>query len=239
MQLAREVVVLCRKLREEHRVKVRQPLARLTIVHRSGEIRQMATEIGPLIADEMNVKEVTVEADESIFTTVSVKPNFKTLGKRCGSKLGAIKNELARWGATEVASLEEGGSVLVEGEALTLEDVILERSTKGDAAVATNGHTTVVLDTSLSPELVAEGIAREFISQVQSARKSLGLEVSDRIAIQWWTDNENTLTAIGKHAESIQSEVLARTMVTSQALSDAVTSLDVNGIQVEVSISKL
>src|SRR5690606_34826014 len=133
--------------------------------------RQMATEIGALIADEINVKEVTVEADESIFTTVSVKPNFKTLGKRCGSKLGAIKQELSRWGASEVATLEGGGSILIEGEKLTQEDVILERSTKGDAAVATDGSVTVVLDTRLSPELAAEGTAREFISQVQSARK--------------------------------------------------------------------
>lgn len=239
MQLARDVVVLCRKLREEHRVKVRQPLSRLTIVHRSDDIRQMATEIGALIADEINVKEVTVEADESIFTTVSVKPNFKTLGKRCGSKLGAIKQELSRWGASEVATLEGGGSILIEGEKLTQEDVILERSTKGDAAVATDGSVTVVLDTRLSPELAAEGTAREFISQVQSARKSMGLEVSDRIAIQWSTEDTVTGAAIGAHGESIQSEVLARTMEFVEPGGTPVQMLDVNGVPVAVLISKL
>src|SRR5690606_3947467 len=79
METAREVVVLGRKLREDHKVKVRQPLQTLTVVHRSDELRRQATQMAPLIADELNVKTVETEADESRFTSVTVKPNFKTL----------------------------------------------------------------------------------------------------------------------------------------------------------------
>src|SRR5690606_6768448 len=128
MRVVRTVVGLGRKLREEHRIKVRQPLRKLTVVHRDPRVRSQVLASVALIADELNLKAVTAEADESAFTTVQVKPNFKTLGKRCGSKLGALKGIFASWGFDEVARLEAGESIEVEGEAIALEDVILQRS---------------------------------------------------------------------------------------------------------------
>src|SRR5690606_24644494 len=98
MRVARDVVALGRKLREEHRIRVRQPLRRLTVVHRDPELRAMALASQALVADELNVKALAAEADESSFTRVTVKPNFKTLGKRCGPKLKQIGAELGRWG---------------------------------------------------------------------------------------------------------------------------------------------
>ncbi|MEZ4290730.1 MAG: DUF5915 domain-containing protein [Myxococcota bacterium] len=83
-----------------------------------------------LVADELNVKQVVVEADESAFATVVVKPNFKTLGKRCGPKLKQIGPALAAWGFEEVARLEAGETIEVEGEALALGDVLLQRSAR-------------------------------------------------------------------------------------------------------------
>src|SRR5690606_7542957 len=127
MQNVRSVVALGRKLREDHRIKVRQPLAKLTVVHRDPTLRAHVTSAHELIEDELNVKRVDVEADESAFTSVSVKPNFKTLGKRCGSKLKDISAVLARWGFAEVERLEAGESINVAGEALTIDDVILQR----------------------------------------------------------------------------------------------------------------
>jgi isoleucyl-tRNA synthetase len=209
MAVAREVVALGRKLREEHRIRVRQPLSRLTVVHRDAKVRSMALASTSLIEDELNVKAVGAEADESSFTSIAVKPNFKTLGKRCGPKLKSIGAALGTWGFAEVAQLESGGHIEVEGEALALGDVILQRSALGGAAVATNGELTVVLDTAIDAGLRREGIAREFVSVLQNARKQAGLEVSDRIRVSWSCEEAEVRAALGEHAASIAHEILA------------------------------
>jgi isoleucyl-tRNA synthetase len=209
MQVARDVVALGRKLREEHRIRVRQPLRRLTVVHRQPGLRDMALASQALIGDELNVKGVTVEADESSFTRITVKPNFKTLGKRCGPKLKPIGAELGRWGFAEVARLEAGESIEIEGVAIGLDDVILQRSALAGAAVATNGELTVVLDTEIDAPLRREGIAREFVSVLQNARKQAGLEVADRIRVSWSCQEPEVRAAFGEHADAIAHEVLA------------------------------
>jgi isoleucyl-tRNA synthetase len=209
MRVAREIVALGRKLREEHRIRVRQPLRRLTVVHRDPTVREMALASRALIADELNLKEVAAEADESSFTSISVKPNFKTLGKRCGPKLKPIGGELARWGFAEVARLEAGEKIEVEGEAIGLEDVLLQRSALAGAAVATNGELTVVLDTAIDAALRREGFAREFVSVLQNARKQAGLEVADRIVVSWSCAEPEVRAALGEHADAIAREVLA------------------------------
>ena len=209
MRVAREVVALGRKLREEHRLRVRQPLRRITVVHRDPALRAMALASRALIADELNLKDVAAEADESSFTSISVKPNFKTLGKRCGPKLKPIGAELARWGFSEVARLEVGEKIEVAGELIGLEDVLLQRSALAGAAVATNGELTVVLDTAIDAALRREGFAREFVSVLQNARKQAGLEVADRIRVSWSCAEPEVRAAFGEHADAIAREVLA------------------------------
>ncbi|HTV24446.1 MAG TPA: DUF5915 domain-containing protein, partial [Polyangiaceae bacterium] len=143
------------------------------------------------------------------FTSITVKPNFKTLGKRCGPKLKPIGAELGRWGFAEVARLEAGESIEVEGVAIALDDVVLQRSALPGAAVATNGELTVVLDTAIDTALRREGIAREFVSVLQNARKQAGLEVADRIRVSWSCQEPEVRAAFGEHAASISHEVLA------------------------------
>ncbi len=209
MRAVRSVVALGRKLREDHRIKVRQPLARLTVAHRDPLLRGHVTASAELIEDELNVKEVAVEADESAFISVTVKPNFKTLGKRCGPKLKAIAPALAGWGFEEVARLEAGETLEVAGEAIGLEDVLLQRKAAADTAVATDGDITVVLDTQVTPALRREGLAREFVSLVQNARKEAGLEVTDRIRLTYDTADAELVQALEQHSSSIQRETLA------------------------------
>ncbi len=212
MQSVRAVVALGRKLREDHRIKVRQPLGKLTVVHRDPTLRAQVESARELIEDELNVKQIAVEADESAFTSVSVKPNFKTLGKRCGSKLKEISAVLSQWGFAEVERLEAGESVSVAGEALTIDDVILQRKAVQDTAVATDGQITVVLDTHIDAPLRREGLAREFISLVQNTRKETGLEVTDRIALSYDSADAELLAALEEHAASIQRETLATSL---------------------------
>jgi isoleucyl-tRNA synthetase len=209
MSTVRAVSTLGRRVREDHKIKVRQPLRELTVVHRDGSVREDVVESAELLASELNVKKVSVEADESAFTSVAVKPNFKTLGKRCGPKLKEIGPILATWGFDEVSRLEAGESIVVVGEALRLEDVLFQRSVRGDAAIATDGEYTVVLDAVLDDVLRREGIARDAISLLNNARKDQGFEVSDRVRIAWASGDGEVTRALEEHAEMVAREVLA------------------------------
>jgi isoleucyl-tRNA synthetase len=234
MSVARSVVGLARKLREDHKIKVRQPLSKLTVIHRDKAIRDRAAASLALIADEVNVKTVSFEADESAFTSVTVKPNHKTLGRRCGPKLPEIGAVLKGWGFPEVERLEAGEAVVVAGEALKIEDVLLQRSPKGDAAVATDGRVSVALDTDIDDSLRLEGIAREFVSVVQNARKDAGLEIMDRIVLHWECPDAFTTNALRVHKDDIAKEVLAVRIDEGPGRATA----DVNGVEVRFSLAK-
>ncbi len=209
MATVRALATLGRRVREDHKIKVRQPLRGLTVVHRDAGVRADVLAAAALIGDELNVKDVAVEADESAFATVAVKPNFKTLGKRCGPKLKQMGPVLASFGFAEVARLEAGESIEVEGEALTLEDVILQRTARENAAIATDGEYTVVLDAALDDALRREGVARDAINLFNSVRKDKGFEVSDRVQISWQCEDVNVAEALREHAPMIAREVLA------------------------------
>ncbi len=232
--LTRGVVSLGRKIREEQRLKVRQPLAKLTVVHRDAAVRALVQDATQLIGEELNIKTVATSENEGEFTSVSVKPNFKTLGKRCGSKLGTIKKTLESWGFDEVAQLEAGNHLTVDGEELNLNDVLLVRSSLGGTAVATDGTITVALDTQLTKELKAEGFAREFISQIQNTRKTSGFEVTDRVELLWSTQDTEVHAALLAHREMICREVLALSMKEG-ACSQTV---ELNGVPVGLTVSK-
>ena len=207
--ITRTIVGLGRKLREEHKLKVRQPLPSLTVISRDAAVRAATTASAALIADELNVKLVLTSPDESSFCAISVKPNFKELGKRAGPKLKQIGAELASWGHAEVARLEAGEAVAVAEVPLTLSDVMLQRLPNVGTIAATDGAVSVVLDTALTPALTREGYAREFVSVLQQARKAGGLEVSDRIVVRWDSPDAEVVAAIEEHAPTIADEVLA------------------------------
>jgi isoleucyl-tRNA synthetase len=209
MATVRALATLGRRVREDHKIKVRQPLRGITVVHRDPVVRADVQAAAALIADELNVKSVAALADESAFATVAVKPNFKTLGKRCGPKLKQMGPALAAWSFAEVARLEAGESIEVEGEALTLEDVVLQRTAKENAAIATDGEYTVVLDAELDDALRREGVAREAINLFNTVRKDKGFEVSDRVRIAWQCEDAAVAEALREHAPLIAREVLA------------------------------
>jgi isoleucyl-tRNA synthetase len=203
-------------------------------VHRDARVRDAVTASAALIADEINVKSVDAVADESSFVDVTVKPNFKTLGKRCGPKLKEIGAGLKTFGHDDVSRLESGDPVSLVGETLTLEDVILERKPKGDAAVASDGHVTVALDMHQSPALLREGVAREIISLLQTARKDAGLDITDRIAVTWGVEDPEVATALREFGDAISKEILAVEFREGGGAS----TLDVNKVIVRYSLEK-
>jgi isoleucyl-tRNA synthetase len=209
MQLVRRVVFLGRRLREESKLKVRQPLGCLTVVSRDDKVQKEALDTAQLIEDELNVKTVAASAAEADFCSLTVKPNFAVLKQRAAAKLKDISAGLSSWGFNEVSRIEAGETIELAGVAITREDIILQRNPLSGKIVASEGDVTVVLDTTLTDALVKEGLAREMNSVLQQARKNAGLEVTDRVKVIYDSEDADVLTALDAHAKYISDEVLA------------------------------
>lgn len=209
MALVRRVVFLGRRLREDHKLKVRQPLGRLTVVSRDESIRVAAIETTRIIRDELNVKEVATSDAEADFCSLVVKPNYATLKTRMAPKLKQVAQDLSKWTFTEISRIEAGETLTLCDEDIRREDLLLQRAPLPGMVVASEGDVTVVLDTAITPALQQEGLAREFNSVLQQARKAAGLEVTDRVRVGYDSEDLELLDAIDVHAKDVAEEVLA------------------------------
>ena len=219
MAAVQTVVELGRRLRADNDLKVRQPLSALRLAGAD------VAGLEDLIEDELNVKAVQFVADETELCDVSFKANFKTLGKKCGPKMKAV--------AAAIAAMKSfSGTATVEGVELSPEDVLVTRNPKSGLVVASEGEVVVGLETALSPELVAEGIAREFVSHVQAMRKEADFEVTQRIAVTVETDAE-ARAALEAHLDYVKNETLAREFAFAEVAAEA---MDLNGHSAKVSV---
>jgi isoleucyl-tRNA synthetase len=201
MQAARDVVGLGLVIREREKIGVRRPLAKATVASPDPRVRAAVEQFAEAITGELNVKAVEVIADDSALCKISAKPNFRTLGKRLGPKLKAVQARLSAFGSSEIAALEQRGSIELEGETLTLEDILLTREASGQGAVESQNGLTVLLDTVVTNELLAEGLARELVNRIQNLRKTANLDVSQRIKL--------VLACDGRLGEVVDSETLS------------------------------
>ena len=221
MAAVQTIVKLGRQLRVDNDLKVRQPLAKILVAGAD-------TRLDDLILDELNIKEIAYIADETALCDVSYKANFKTLGKKCGPKMKAV--------AAGIAALKAfNGSATVEGFELTDEDVLVTRRPKAGMVVASEGAIVVGLETALTPALVAEGLAREFVSHVQAMRKEADFEVTQRIAVTAEVDAD-LRAALTTHADYVKAETLA-TALSFAACPDA-ASCDLNGHAAKIRVAK-
>lgn len=211
-------VELGRRLRADNDLKVRQPLACLKLA--GGDVKGL----DELIEDELNVKKVEFIADETELCDVTFKANFKTLGKKCGPKMKAVAAAIA--GAKKVP-------FECEGFTITEEDVIVTRTPKDDLVVASQGAIVVGLETALTPELIAEGNAREFVSHVQSMRKEADFEVVQRIAVTVSCDAEMK-AALEAHLDYVRNEILA----VSVTITEGEGEVSLNGHKTGIVIAK-
>jgi isoleucyl-tRNA synthetase len=205
----RDVVGLGRRLRERTRLKTRQPLRRLTVVHHDAAFRAALQTHTALVQDELNVREVVLVAEGHDLASVTCKANFKTLGKRFGKDMKSAAAVIEAFGASELATLEAGGSVEVLDQAVTPEDVVIRRESKGSLVIEVEGALIVAFDTEVDDALLAEGLAREVVSMLQKLRKETGLAVADRIVATVTTDDPVLTGALRAHEAWVRGEVLA------------------------------
>ena len=225
------VVELGRRLRADNNLKVRQPLAAIRVAGVTG----VDEELSALVLDELNVKKVEFIADETALCDVSFKANFKTLGKKCGPKMKAVAAVIATPGNSRIIELSNNriATCEIEGVALTADDVLVTRKPKAGLVVASEGAVVVGLETALTPDLVAEGLAREFVSHVQAMRKEADFEVTQRIRVAVACDAEMK-AALAAHRAYVAGEILARDV----AVAVGEGSVDLNGHMTAITVEK-
>ena len=213
MEAVRTAVSLGRSLRVTEGLKTRQPLAMVTVVSHDSRVREAINSHADLIAEELNVKAVETSADEASLAHLGLKPNFRTLGPRFGSRMSEAAAAIGVLELAAIDTLVDGGAVEVLGQSVTLVDVVVTREARKGIAVATGDELSVAIDTVLTGELIVEGIGREIIKAVQGLRREAGLEVTDRIAIHWESDHAEVATAMETHGAWIAAETLAIDLV--------------------------
>ena len=211
MALVRQVVSLGRSARTDSGIKVRQPLSAVQVWARTDGIGTQ-DRLVDLILQELNVKSLSFVADAGSLMRHTLKPNFRSLGKKYGKLVPQIQTMLADMDGDEAAArLEQEGAVSVEVDGmrvdLTLEDISVETRARASLAVVEGDGVLVALDTRLDGDLVDEGFAREFVHYVQNLRKTSGLEVADRIEITFEA-SKRLARAIKRHADYIRGETL-------------------------------
>ena len=208
---------------------MRQPLAAIRVA--GADVKGLED----LIEDELNVKKVEFVADETELCDVSYKANFKTLGRKCGSKMKAVAAAIAGIGtSTGGSGAPEPWPRVIEGVEVALDDVLITRAPKAGLVVASEGATVVALETTLTPALVAEGLAREFVSHVQNMRKEADFEVTQRIVVTVEADAEMR-AALEAHVGYVTGETLALALDFGEVSAEAT---DLNGHAVKIAVAK-
>ncbi len=210
MDLVRDLVGLGRATREKSKLKVRQPLNKIIV---DGNKRDLIEDLTPLLMEELNVKSVEFTEDLTEYMNFSLKPNFRVAGPKLGGKIKRLPKVLNQLDATKAANLVKDQGYLeveMEGETLRLEeeDLMININAKEGFNVEMEGTKFVILDTTLTEELIHEGYAREFVSKVQQIRKNQDFQVLDHIHIRYSGDDELE-AGIEKHKEYIKKETLA------------------------------
>ena len=238
MEEVLDIVVLGRACRNTANIKNRQPIG-MMYVKAPEALSDFYIDI---IEDELNVKKVEFTDDVAAFTAYSFKPQLKTLGRRFGKNINAVREILANIdGSKAMAELKETGSlkITVDGneESLAEEDLLIESAHKEGFESNSDYGITVVLDTNLSEELIEEGFVREVISKIQTMRKDSDFEVMDHIKVSC-EGNDKIAKIITDNESTIKDETLADEVDTNSADGNT-KEWNINGEKVTLGVKKL
>ncbi|MDW8317917.1 MAG: class I tRNA ligase family protein [Anaerolineae bacterium] len=228
MDLARAVVSLGHADRVAANLKVRQPLSSIKVVA-AGKAASIAR-FADLIADELNVKRVEVVEGEAELVTYRILPVNKVLGPRFGKDFPAVRAALAAADPYAVAAAVAAGQPVrlsINGQevALAPDEVLVQAEPRPGLQITNDPQRGIVvaLDTVVTPELRAEGLAREVVRRIQQMRKDAGFALSDRIHTTYATDDAELAAAIQAHAAYIQNETLSLSLIAGQPAAGAWT----------------
>jgi isoleucyl-tRNA synthetase len=241
MKKAQRIVSLVRAMRNTSNIKVRQPLPRVIIPIMNESDRAALKSMEELILEEINVKAIEYVTDDSGIVRKSTKPNFKTLGPKHGKAVQAIAAAIKQLQPPQIKALETEGSIVLQlnGTDITVsrEDVEILHDDITGWLVQADNELTVALDTSLSDELIHEGLARELVNRIQNMRKDAGFDVTDRITI--FVSAEGRLTkALDAFGPYIQNETLAVGLTRAFEDGEFSADLDITGERCRIGIRR-
>jgi isoleucyl-tRNA synthetase len=241
MNIAQRVVGLVRSMRAKTNLKVRQPLARIA-VPASPETRRLIEQMNDVILEELNVRKIEFVDESSPIVRKTANPNFKALGPKFGKNVNAVAKRIREMSGAEVNTLEKSGSFSAEVNGVTVtvtkEDMTIVANSMEGWLVDSDEGLTVALDTTLTPELINEGLAREFVNRVQNMRKDAGLAVTDRIRIHF-ESSPRVQDAVKRMADYVKSETLANEVASGRNSAEHWTKWDIDGDACEIGISKV
>ncbi len=230
-----QVILLGRQKREEVKIGLRQPLGRLTVVHRDRELLDDMQRLEGYLASELNVKEVVYSSDEEAFIRLYARPNFRLLGKRLGKRMKHFQQLINDLDAGALETFQERGEVELDGERFDAEEVEILREARPNTETVSNRFISIDLATTLDAALIEEGLARECVNRIQRSRKELDLNVADRIEVRYEGDPE-LLSALKAHADYVAGEILATSFEDSEPEADGRFEVDVNSRKLKFSI---
>ena len=218
MDLVRDLISTGRYVREEAKIKVRQPLQEALLDIKDKDVIGDLTD---LIKEELNVKEVIYVSDLTKYMDLTVKPNFKEVGKVFGKNIKDFQEKLTNLTTDDINTLNSGNSIKMTIDNTEYEvnkDMVdIRISSKEGFNVGTINNKFIILNTELSKELLDEGLARETISKIQQLRKSYNFDIMDRIKVYYHATDEYT-NSINKHLEFIKKETLATEFINDNSL---------------------
>ncbi len=240
MAVVLDVVVLGRATRNTSNIKNRQPLSKIFVA--TERAKALTEDLITIAKEELNVKDLEVLTDAKGFISYKLKPQLKTLGPKYGAKLGLIRNFLETCDANAVVeAVKSSGSYKVElgGSEVefTIDDLLISSESKEGYVSASENGVTVVLDTTITQELLFEGIEREIVSKIQTMRKEAGFEVTDRINVYYQAEGD-ALKVFSANAKELGDSVLAVTVTQTDSVKGFVKEWDIAGAKVIIGVEK-
>jgi len=233
MDLVRDLISLGRNARETTKIKVRQPISEVII---DGNHEQLISDLVSLIEEELNVKNVIFTTNLNNYMNFLVKPNFKVVGSVLGPKIKEFTNVLSNLTNEQITKLNNNENITVKLEnedfEVTKDMVDIRYSSKEGFDVTMENNNFVILNTTLTTELIEEGIAREIVSKVQNLRKEKDFNITDRINLYYNSDNE-VETSINNFEEFIKNETLSLEIIKKDNLENKV---DLNGHEAYIDV---
>ncbi|HEY6504568.1 MAG TPA: isoleucine--tRNA ligase [Chitinophagaceae bacterium] len=240
MQLAQDASSLILSLRKKVNIKVRQPLQRVLIPVLNPSMKEQLQKVEDLVKAEVNVKGIEYLDADNTFISKKVKPNFVALGKKLGAKMKAVSTALAQFSQEDIARLEKEGQyyLSIDNEPVILQVTDVEISSEDIPGwtVANKGSLTVALDVTVTPELEAEGDAREFVNRIQKIRKDQGFDLTDRIEVKVIAAN-GMKNSLAQFKDYICAEILADKLEIVSEIPGG-TEIDINDVLLKVIVSK-
>ena len=243
MSYAQSISSLVHSIRKKEKIRVRQPLSKISIPMKSLDMENEIKDVEKIILSEINVKEIEYVHDNSKVFTKKIKPNYKELGSIHGKNMKIVAERISSMTQDEITQLEKDESINFELDGGLKLDLLLNQveilfgQIEGKQ-VASNDTFTIALDISIDKDLLAEGVSREFINKIQNQRKEIKLEVTDKIEIYISNHSKEINSFLLKHKDFICNETQSINLITTENI-DMPSMMDIDIASNEVALTEV